>query len=61
MTQLVSQIMPELTKLSPQGTAHVKSLYSAVNIVRRLPPGAIFAALSHSFGVTDTGNGYWNL
>ena len=61
VAQLVSQIMPELTKLSPQGTAHVKSLYSAVNIVRRLPPGPIFAALSHLSGATDTGSGYWNL
>ncbi len=58
---LVQQIMPELTKLSPQGTAHVKALYSAVNVVRRLPPGPIFAALARLPGATDTGSGYWSI
>lgn len=59
--KLVQQIMPELTKLSPQGTAHVKTLYSAVNVVRRLPPGPIFAALVQISGATDTGSGFWSL
>jgi hypothetical protein len=58
---LVEQIMPELIKLSPQGTAHVKALYSAVNVVRRLPPGPIFAALARLPGATDTGSGSWSL
>jgi len=57
---LVRQIMPELTKLSPQGTAHVKSLYSAVNVVRRTPPAPIFAALARLPGVVDTGSGFWS-
>lgn len=61
VSRLVQQIMPELTKLSPQGTAHVKALYSAVNVVRRLPPGPIFAALARLPGATDTGSGYWSL
>lgn len=59
--QLVEEIMPELTKLSPQGTAHVKTLYSAVNVAMRLPPGPIFAALSQLPGATDTGSGFWSL
>ncbi len=59
--ELVKQIMPELTKLSPQGTAHIKTLYSAVNVVRRLPPGPIFAALPRITGATDTGSGFWSL
>lgn len=58
---LVEQIMPELTKLSPQGTAHIKTLYSAVNVIRRLPPGPIFAALLKVPGATDTGSGFWSL
>jgi hypothetical protein len=61
VSQLVQQIMPELIKLSPQGTAHVKALYSAVNVVRRLPPGPIFAALARLPGATDTGSGYWSI
>lgn len=59
--ELVAQIMPELVKLSPQGTAHVKTLYSAVNLLRRTPPGPIFAALTQLPTATDTGSGYWNL
>ncbi|RME80606.1 MAG: hypothetical protein D6775_15775 [Caldilineae bacterium] len=58
---LVKQIMPELVKLSPQGTAHVRALYSAVNVVRRLPPGPIFAALASIPEATDTGSGFWSL
>lgn len=57
---LVKQIMPELTRLSPQGTAHVKSLYSAVNVLRRTPPAPIFAALAQLPGVVDTGSGFWS-
>jgi hypothetical protein len=59
--ELVEQIMPELVKLSPQGTAHVKTLYSAVNMLRRTPPAPIFAALTQLPTATDTGSGYWNL
>ncbi len=58
---LVEVVMPELTKLSPQGTAHVKALYSAVNVIRRLPPGPIFAALAQLPAATDTGSGYWSM
>ena len=58
---LVELVMPELTKLSPQGTAHVKSLYSAVNVIHRLPPGPVFTALAQLAGTTDTGSGYWSM
>ena len=58
---LVALLMPELVRMSPQGTAHVKSLYSAVNLVRRLPPAPIFAALVQLPGATDTGSGFWSL
>ncbi len=61
VTDLVALLMPELVRMSPQGTAHVKSLYSAVNLVRRLPPAPIFAALVQLPGATDTGSGFWSL
>src|SRR5690606_30768620 len=32
---IVDQIVPELTGLNPQGTVHAKTVYSAVNIIRR--------------------------
>jgi len=58
---LVALIMPELVRMSPQGTAHVKTLYSAINLVRRLPPAPIFAALVKLPGAVDTGSGFWSL
>ena len=45
LAQIVEQVVPELTKLNPQGTAHAKSVFSAVNMLRRCPPGPIFYAL----------------
>jgi len=61
VADLVAMIMPELVRMSPQSTAHVKSLYSAINLVRRLPPGPIFAALVQMPGAVDTGSGFWSL
>ncbi len=61
VSDLVALLMPELVRMSPQGTAHVKSLYSAINLVRRLPPAPIFAALVQLPGATDTGSGFWSL
>jgi hypothetical protein len=58
---LVALLMPELVRMSPQGTAHVSTLYSAVNLVRRLPPAPIFAALVQMPGAVDTGSGFWSL
>ena len=57
---LVAMIFPELAKLSPQGTVHAKSLYSAVNVVRRCPPGPVFAALSER-AYREMGGGYYAL
>ena len=43
--QIVVDTVRELTKLNPQGHVHVTELYAAVNIVRRCPPGPLFALL----------------
>lgn len=61
LADLVDQIVPELTKLNPQGTAHAKSVYSAVNIVRRVAPGAIFYALLSNRRFRDAGGGLFAL
>ena len=57
--QLMVQIMPELIKLSPQGTVHAKAIYSGVNILRRTPPGPIFALLTVKPCFVPMGGGYW--
>lgn len=38
-------VMRELAKSNPQGHVHAQELYAGVNLVRRVPPAPIFAAL----------------
>lgn len=44
--RVVVNIVRELTKLNPQGHVHATELYATVNMVRRCPPGPIFALLA---------------
>jgi hypothetical protein len=44
--KLVADMIREMAKLTPQGHVHAQELYSAVNIVKRVPPGPLFALLS---------------
>jgi hypothetical protein len=59
LLQIMIRIMPELIKLSPQGTAHAKAIYSAVNVLKRTPPGPVFAFLSTEPCFVAMGGGYW--
>jgi hypothetical protein len=59
LSQIMAQLMPELVKLSPQGTVHAKTIYSAVNILRRTAPGPVFACLSTEPCFVSMGGGYW--
>ena len=61
VSELIEMLMPEITKLSSQGTAHAKTLYSVCNMVRRVPPAPIFAALALSPSFEPVGNGYWRM
>lgn len=56
---VMCDVFPEIAKLSPQGTVHAKTLYSAVNILRRCPPGPIFAELVRHSCFQSVGGGYW--
>lgn len=58
---IVEQIVPELTKLNPAGTVHAKTVYSAVNIIRRCPPGPIFYLLITNRRFRDVGGGFFAL
>lgn len=58
---LVEQIVPELTKLNPQGTVHAKSVYATINTVRRAAPGPVFHALMSSRSFRDVGQGFFAL
>ncbi|MFQ5921274.1 MAG: hypothetical protein ACE5M4_00380 [Anaerolineales bacterium] len=59
--RLTVQVFRELAKLNPQATVHAKSLYSAVNVIRRLPPGPIFAELVTQPYYERVGDLYWKL
>jgi hypothetical protein len=59
VTQIMYDVFPELAKLNPQGTVHAKTLYSAMNIVRRLPPAPIFAVLMQDMAFLPVGDNYW--
>jgi hypothetical protein len=61
VAQLVHEIFPELAKLSPQGTVHAATLYSAVNVAKRTPPGPVLAELVNSARYAPMGDNYWVL
>ena len=44
--KLVADMIREMSKLTPQGHVHAQELFSAVNIVRRVPPAPLFALLA---------------
>jgi hypothetical protein len=56
---VMRQVFPELAKLNPQGTVHAKTLYSAINVQKRCPPGPILAELAHIPCFLAVGDGYW--
>jgi len=59
MPDLLEQLLPELAKLSPQGNVHAKTLYAAINLIKRTPPGPLFAALLTQTKFRALGDGYW--
>ncbi len=61
LASLLRAIIPELGRLTPQATAHAKTIYSAVNVVRRCPPGPILATLTANPDFVDVGGNYWQL
>jgi hypothetical protein len=57
--RLVADVFRELAKLNPQSAVHAKTLYAAVNVARRSPPGPIFHELiSHPYFAL-VGDAYW--
>jgi len=59
MPDVLEQLLPELAKLSPQGNVHARTLYAAINLLRRTPPGPLFAALITQSKFRAMGDGYW--
>jgi hypothetical protein len=59
--QLVETTMAELVKLNVQGHVHAQELYSALNIVRRTPPGPMLAFLAENPRCRDVGDLHYRL
>jgi hypothetical protein len=57
--RLVADLFRELAKLNPQSAVHAKTLYTAVNVARRCPPGPIFAELLARPYYVHVGDAYW--
>ncbi len=61
LVDIMRDLMPELSKLNPQNAVHAKTLYSAVNVIRRCPPGPIFSALVTRPEFENAAGPYWRL
>lgn len=61
LEQLAATNVRELSKLTPQGHVHAQELYSALNILRRCPPGPLFSILSTSRQFRHVGDLYFRL
>ena len=59
--KLVADMIREMSKLTPQGHVHAQELYSAVNIVRRVPPAPLFALLASKPEFTHVGDLHFRL
>jgi hypothetical protein len=58
---LVADVFSQLAKLSPQGSVHASTLYSAINVMHRTPPGPLFAELAANPRYAPVGDNYWVL
>lgn len=58
ITSLLIEIFPELVE-NPQSPVHAKTLYSAINMLRRLPPAPLFIELVKNPAFQAIGNNYW--
>jgi hypothetical protein len=59
LASIMIGMFPSLAKLNPQGTVHTKTLYSAVNMIRRVPPGPLFTELIKHPALQPVGDHYW--
>lgn len=57
--RMVAHVFRELAKLNPQSAVHAQSLYSGVNVLRRVPPGPVFAELVTRPYYAHVGDSYW--
>ena len=59
LEHLLEMIFSGLAGLSLQRAVHAATLYSVVNLLRRVPPAPLLAALVSSQQYTSLGDNYW--
>ncbi len=59
LVSILAEIVPALASLTPQNTVHAKTIYSAINILKRSPPGPIFGELVRHPAFRAVGDHYW--
>lgn len=59
LSELIRQMFLGLARLNPQGTVHAKTMYSAINLARRIAPGPLFAEMALTPAFRPVGDGYW--
>ena len=57
----LTNMIRELSKLTPQGHVHAQELYSAINILRRIPPAPLMAILATNKSFKHIGDLYFRL
>lgn len=61
LADTMRDVISELQGLTPQNAVHAKTIYSTVNILRRCPPGPIFATLVAHPEFAHVGGPYWRV
>ncbi len=61
LEKLLRDMLRELAKLTPQGHVHAEELYSAVNILRRVPPAPMLALLASTRDFAHVGDLHFRL
>ena len=59
LDDLVRSVFFSLVELSPNGMVHSKTLYGAINVLRRCSPGLVFSVLFRLPEFVTAGDGYW--
>ena len=57
----IHNMVRELAKLNPQGNVHFQEIYSAVNLIKRCPPGLVLSILINRPWASHLGNLYFKL
>ncbi len=59
IADLLAEVVPTLASLNPQNSVDAKTIYSAIQMLKRLPPGPLFAELVRNPAFQMVGDHYW--